>query len=167
MVMPFAKNASTMYSPLHVPETGVKPFTDYSRWRLLVNDGGRHVWKYLKTDCEMGEWPQNTVDKYWMGLPVVHFPLSTSLCISSLRQNLPTLPTPKTPLEAAKNGYTFYKELQCHDGHWAGEYGGPMFLLPGMVIGSYVAGMGFTDEQRLEMVRYLFNHVNSDGGWGM
>jgi lanosterol synthase len=94
-------------------------------------------------------------------IPFIYF--STHLI---LRQNLPTLPAPKTPLEAAKNGYTFYKELQCHDGHWAGEYGGPMFLLPGMVIGSYVAGMGFTDEQRLEMVRYLFNHLNSDGGWG-
>jgi len=24
--------------------------------------------------------------------------------------------------------------LQAHDGHWPGDYGGPMFLLPGLVI---------------------------------
>jgi lanosterol synthase len=43
-----------------------------------------------------------------------------------------------------------------------------MFLLPGLVIGSYVAGMDFTEAQRLEMIRYLINHANSDdGGWGM
>jgi lanosterol synthase len=43
-----------------------------------------------------------------------------------------------------------------------------MFLLPGLVIASYVSGMGFTDEQRLEMVRYLFNRAHpDDGGWGM
>lgn len=23
--------------------------------------------------------------------------------------------------------------LQAHDGHWPGDYGGPMFLLPGLV----------------------------------
>jgi lanosterol synthase len=81
---------------------------------------------------------------------------------------MPALSVPKTPMEAAKNGYTFYKHLQSHDGHWPGEYGGPMFLLPGLVIGSYVSGMTFTDEQRLEMIRYLFNRAQpEDGGWGM
>lgn len=81
---------------------------------------------------------------------------------------MPDLPKPKDALDAARNGYTFYKHLQSHDGHWPGEYGGPMFLLPGLVIGSYVSGMSFKEEERLEMIRYLLNHVNSeDGGWGM
>lgn len=26
---------------------------------------------------------------------------------------------------------TFYMGLQAKDGHWAGDYGGPLFLLPG------------------------------------
>lgn len=83
-------------------------------------------------------------------------------------QNLPDLPPAKDALSAAKNGYTFYKNLQAHDGHWPGEYGGPMFLLPGLVIGSYVSGMGFKEEERLEMVRYLMNLAHpDDGGWGM
>lgn len=42
-----------------------------------------------------------------------------------------------------------------------------MFLLPGLVIGSYVTGMPFKHEERLEMIRYLLNMAKEDGGWGM
>jgi hypothetical protein len=43
-----------------------------------------------------------------------------------------------------------------------------MFLLPGLVIGSYAARMSFLDEERLEMIRYLFNRAHpDDGGWGL
>jgi len=60
-----------MYNRIDVPVSCKDPFTDYSRWRLLVNDGGRHTWHYLQTDEECAEWPQNTVDKFWLGLPTV------------------------------------------------------------------------------------------------
>ncbi|RDB23551.1 Lanosterol synthase [Hypsizygus marmoreus] len=141
-----------MYQPLSIPNSASTPFSDYSRWRLLVNDGGRHTWHYLKTDKECEEWPQNSVDKFWLGMDL----------------NLPDLPTPKDALDAARNGYKFYKHLQSHDGHWAGEYGGPMFLLPGLVIGSYVTGMTFTEQEKLEMIRYLMNRAHpEDGGWGI
>ena len=43
-----------------------------------------------------------------------------------------------------------------------------MFVLPGLVIGSYAVRMSFLDEERLEMIRYLFNRAHpDDGGWGM
>jgi lanosterol synthase len=42
-----------------------------------------------------------------------------------------------------------------------------MFLIPGLVIGSYITGTPFTDEERREIIRYLMNHANEDGGWGM
>ncbi|TFK25581.1 lanosterol synthase [Coprinopsis marcescibilis] len=142
---------SPAWAQLDIPETADTPFTDYTRWRLKVSDGGRHIWHYLNTDEETAAWPQNTIDKYWIGLDT----------------ELPSLPKAKTPYEAARNGYEFYKNLQSDDGHWAGEYGGPMFLFPCTVIGSYVAHMAFTLQERLEMIRYLINHKNSDGGWGL
>jgi len=42
-----------------------------------------------------------------------------------------------------------------------------MFLLPGVVIGSYISNMAFTLEERLEMIRYILNKTNDDGGWGL
>ncbi len=60
-----------MFPALDVADSGAQPFTDYSRWRLLVNDVGRHTWHYLRTDEECANWPQNYVDKFWLGLPLV------------------------------------------------------------------------------------------------
>lgn len=71
-------------------------------------------------------------------------------------------------MEAAKNGYDFYKLLQAPDGHWLGEHSGPHFLLPGYVIGSYVTGAPITEGERLEIIRYLFLRAHpEDGGWGI
>ena len=44
--------------------------TDYSRWRLLDEDG-RHTWHYLRTDKEVEAWPQTVADKFHLGLPTV------------------------------------------------------------------------------------------------
>ncbi|KAG7085558.1 hypothetical protein E1B28_003115 [Marasmius oreades] len=141
-----------MYNRIDAPTKCCDPVTDYSRWRLLVSEGGRHTWHYLKSDEECKKWPQTTVDKFWLGLPA----------------DLPALPPAKNAWEAAQNGFKFYKYLQAHDGHWPGEYGGPMFLIPGLVIGSYVSGMSFKDEQRREMIRYVMNRAHpEDGGWGI
>lgn len=40
-------------------------------------------------------------------------------------------PAAHTAVEAALKGMSFYSHLQAEDGHWAGDYGGPLFLLPG------------------------------------
>ncbi|TYJ33723.1 hypothetical protein E1A91_A05G122500v1 [Gossypium mustelinum] len=64
----------------------------------------------------------------------------------------------------------FYSTIQADDGHWPGDYGGPMFLLPGLVITLYVTGALNTvlsKEHQYEMCRYLYNHQNRDGGWGL
>lgn len=41
--------------------------------------------------------------------------------------------TEETVETTLKRGVDFYSTIQASDGHWAGDYGGPMFLLPGLV----------------------------------
>ncbi|KAK2150110.1 hypothetical protein LSH36_423g02015 [Paralvinella palmiformis] len=79
----------------------------------------------------------------------------------------PSLPKPSSAKEAMKNGLKFYTALQAEDGHWAGDYGGPLFLTPGLVIVCYITKTSFTKEQKLEMIRYLRSVQCPDGGWGL
>ncbi|KAK1566469.1 hypothetical protein Q3G72_000322 [Acer saccharum] len=67
-------------------------------------------------------------------------------------------------------GGTILPQVKAHDGHWPGDYGGPMFLLPGLVITLSVTGAlnaVLSEEHKKEMCRYLYNHQNKDGGWGL
>ncbi|KAF9618159.1 hypothetical protein IFM89_000562 [Coptis chinensis] len=95
----------------------------------------------------------------------------------------PNLGTPEEVLEVEKSrenyrNHRFEKKhssdllmrLQAHDGHWPGDYGGPMFLMPGLVIMLYVTGAlnaVFSSQHLREIRRYLYNHQNKDGGWGL
>eukprot|EP00741_Cyanophora_paradoxa_P007343 tig00001107_g7103.t1 len=72
----------------------------------------------------------------------------------------------KTPEEAARRATSFFSELQDDDGHWPADYGGPMFLLPGLVFTCYISKTELSAAQKSEMIRYLTNHQNADGGWG-
>lgn len=69
-----------------------------------------------------------------------------------------------TPLEKA---IRFYETLQTADGNFTGDYGGPMFLLPGLVITSYITQSPFPAPHRVLMTRYMLNHQRADGGWGL
>ncbi|CAO2647397.1 Nn.00g083190.m01.CDS01 [Neocucurbitaria sp. VM-36] len=125
--------------------------TDYTRWRLK-DDRGCQTWHYLESEEEVKAWPQSTADKYFLGL----------------NTNLPDLNSAKTPLEAAYNGLSFFSNLQLPPGNWACEYGGPMFLLPGLVITWYVTETPIPASHAIEIKNYLFARAHpEDGGWGL
>ena len=73
----------------------------------------------------------------------------------------------KKATHAAFRGIKFYEQLQAEDGHWPGDYGGPLFLLPGLIIASYVTDTPFDPVKQTLMARYMLNHQNEDGGWGL
>ncbi len=56
---------------------------------------------------------------------------------------------------------------QSAEGSWKGDYGGPLFLLPMYVGVVYAVGERLDDATRDGMVRYLRNHHNEDGGFGL
>lgn len=68
---------------------------------------------------------------------------------------------------AIHRAIAYYATLQCGDGHWSGDYAGPMFLLPGLVIACYVSKTPLEEPAKKEMIRYLRNHQNPDGGFGL
>jgi lanosterol synthase len=81
---------------------------------------------------------------------------------------LPDLPPFTKPSEAIENCLEFYSKLQLPPGNWACEYGGPLFLLPGIVITWYVTDTPIPPEYATEIKRYLFARQNPvDGGWGL
>ena len=124
--------------------------TDTARWRMR-DERGQQIWQYISSE-EAERWPQSTAEKYHLGLPT----------------GLPTLPTAKTPLQAARNGLSFFSELQCNLGNWTCEYGGPLFLLPGFVITWYVTNTPIPDHYSIEIRNYLFARQHpEDGGWGL
>lgn len=75
-----------------------------------------------------------------------------------------------TAREASHQALAFYETIQCDDGHWAGDYGGPMFLLPGLICAIYVTKAhkrgALPESRKKAMIEYLKNHQQVDGGWG-
>ncbi|KFY24315.1 hypothetical protein V493_05316 [Pseudogymnoascus sp. VKM F-4281 (FW-2241)] len=128
-----------------------KEHTDKTRWRML-DDDGRQTWHYLEDDKEVEAWPQSFADRYFVGLPT----------------NAPELPKAKTPLEAVNNGLEFFEKLQQPPGNWACEYGGPLFLMTGIIVAWTITGTKIPEAHKIEMRNYIFARAHPEnGGWGL
>eukprot|EP00871_Galdieria_phlegrea_P002196 jgi/Galph1/2978/GphlegSOOS_G1595.1 len=88
--------------------------------------------------------------------------------MKSLDKRLENTSSLNTKIERSiASAIRYFRSLQMSDGHWPGDYGGPMFLLPGLIIVCYITQTDIGAERRNEMQRYLINHQNQDGGWGL
>ncbi|KAF7815972.1 beta-amyrin synthase [Senna tora] len=65
---------------------------------------------------------------------------------------------------------TYLCALQSSDGHWPAQIAGPLFYMQPLVFCLYITGhldSVLPQEYRKEILRYLYNHQNEDGGWGL
>ncbi|RNF02318.1 lanosterol synthase [Trypanosoma rangeli] len=90
--------------------------------------------------------------------------------------------------DAVRDGVEFLLQLQDpYSGHWPNDYSGPLFLTPGLIFVKFLIAGGdlhkmflphkdhhHKDDKpcccgeaaRLELIRYLRNYINKDGGFG-
>ncbi|KAF3320347.1 cycloartenol Synthase-like protein [Carex littledalei] len=78
-------------------------------------------------------------------------------------------PKEKTASAAVQRAVCFFSAIQAKDGHWPGDFDGPLFCTPIPIIVLYVMEMLhiLSSEHRKELRRYMYNHQNEDGGWGL
>lgn len=99
-------------------------------------------------DQDIPDREQTMVEAHSLGLDTVGFEINHLVCgfylfstfyfvllippiISPQSKFVSGSPAAHTAVDAALKGMLFYSHLQAEDGHWAGDYGGPLFLLPG------------------------------------
>ncbi|XP_038889705.1 isomultiflorenol synthase-like isoform X2 [Benincasa hispida] len=71
---------------------------------------------------------------------------------------------------AMRRGAHFLAAIQASDGHWPSEISGPQFYLCPMLICMYIMGIMdevLSPEHKKQMIRYVYNQQNDDGGWGL
>eukprot|EP00198_Chlamydomonas_reinhardtii_P000539 XP_001689874.1 cycloartenol synthase [Chlamydomonas reinhardtii] len=151
--------------------------------RSLNGNKGRQTWEYdpaagtpeQRAEAERlrEEFTANKDKHHHSGDELLR--LQSADRIRAKKHSPPSGPVPDAPdaervEEHLKGAISFYECLQQEDGHFPGDYGGPMFLLPGLVITLYTCGaldQIFSPAHKKEALRYLHNHQNEDGGFGL
>lgn len=130
----------------------------------LKSENGRQLWKVSE------EVSGNDLAEELLSFPFNKEanPNSSDLIYRSLKEGDVVIPeTGDKAYHALHKTIQYYAQLQAQDGHLPGDYGGPMFLLPGLVIASYVTESPLPEAHQKLIIRYLLNHQNADGGWGL
>ena len=144
-------------------------------WRLFT-DRGQQVWRWMADEkpvhIPFDRTNPNSADKVYRHQALTDFrPLH--LPPSSLPSlGLPTFPPhslPSAALSANLDALHYYSHLQMSDGHWPGDYGGPLFLMPGALITCHITRTlpTWPQPKRDACARYILNHQHDDGGWGL
>ncbi|XP_022842490.1 cycloartenol Synthase-like [Olea europaea var. sylvestris] len=165
-------------------------------WKLKIADGGnpwlrsvnghvgRQIWDYdsnagspeelVKIEKFRAQFRSQRLEKKHSSDRLMRFQFSkenqSSLLLPQVKVRETEDITEDKVVDTLRRAINFHSTLQACDGHWPGDYGGPLFLIPGLIITLYVTGAlnaTLSTEHEREMCRYLYNHQNRDGGWGL
>ncbi|KAM1900359.1 hypothetical protein ACFX14_029314 [Malus domestica] len=166
-------------------------------WRLKIGDGadgpylsstnnflGRQTWPFdphagtLQERAEVEEARQNYLKNRFQVKPSSDFlwkmqflrEKNSKQAIPPLKINEGDEVTHEIATAAMKRAVHFNSALQSSHGHWPAENSGPLFYLLSLVMCLYITGhlsVVFSVEHRKEIKRYIYNHQNKDGGWGL
>lgn len=83
------------------------------------------------------------------------------------RTAAPAAPTARAYGDVVDRAISVLAATQEPDGSWAGDYGGPQFLLPLYVATTTIIGRAPAGAEAEAMRRYITATQNADGGWGL
>ncbi|PQQ15874.1 lupeol synthase-like [Prunus yedoensis var. nudiflora] len=78
--------------------------------------------------------------------------------------------TDESVTSTLRRAHNFFSSIQAHDGHWLAESAGPLFFIQPLLIALHITGAlnaVLGPEHQKEIIRYIYNHQNEDGGWGL
>ena len=159
--------AAALRSPVHANKIAA-PLKHV--WRFDANSGGAGIWR---AESEPSLAARAAQDGCIFNAAVN--PNASDLILrSQLLSNYAAADTTTSEIDdnskvnaALKRGWHYFSKLQLDSGHWGGDYGGPLFLLPTLVICSALARIDLGIPERDAMLSYLRAHVQIDGGWGL
>ena len=127
---------------------------------------GRQIWykdESEEPEEEIDLFDFNPSDNPNAGDKVLRHQQVKSWCSNTFNDYPDVNEKPSTAKEGSLKAMEFYQMLQCTDGHWAGDYGGPMFLMPGLVVALYITQAPLEQYKKDAMIQYLVNHQQEDG----
>ena len=153
--------------------SGTQSGINFFDWWQLKCDNGRQVWhfcppqeyQHVEFDTDEGRELIAEMTKAFV-FDKSKNPNSQDKVFRNKYANTKTH-KPENADDALQKGWEYFAKLQEDDGHWAGDYGGPMFLLPGLIIVAHITQTEIPAPHKALMVQYMLNHQNNDGGWGL
>ncbi|MDO9105838.1 MAG: prenyltransferase/squalene oxidase repeat-containing protein, partial [Methylovulum sp.] len=162
----------------------VKP--SWKNWQLLT-EKGRQIWAFKPDSSDINDHLRNadTITGEEIAQLSEDFKFDKSVnpnsgdkvfrnkvINSNFREFNGQIPQSENPevqnvIDAVIKGINYYSYLQTEAGNWPGDYGGPLFLLPGLLIAAYISETPFPKAHQEMMKIYILNHQNKDAGWGM
>ncbi|XP_047308001.1 dammarenediol II synthase-like [Impatiens glandulifera] len=161
-------------------------------WKLKVAEGsgpwlfstnnfvGRQIWEFdpaAGSPEERAEVEKACID-YSKGLPSGDVLMRLQLKEENKHIDLSIPPvrlgdneevTYEATTTALRKGVRLNCAIQGKDGHWPAENSGQHFFTPPLIFILHISGTinsVLTPQHKFEMIRYLYNHQNKDGGWG-